>query len=152
MIYIVTLIKHDVSVKVFYATTYPQAVMCKQLLDDIHTGKNVDRNISVYKTTIESKETFDDNDYYMRHHVYGYHITIHFNPDNMEDMGFEICEVFGWNDPAECRINSSYFGKSGYWFVDLFITAESANEAITNAKEYINRPSVLKELENKNNY
>ena len=132
--------------KTFYATTYPQAVMCESMLRDVYIGKNRDRNISQYKIHVESHEIFDFEN--VGNHVYGYRITVTVNPNNLMDIGFEITDVFIWDKPAEFRINESRGGQSGYHFHDVFVTGRSANEAVLNAKELIIRQYMPDEEEN----
>ena len=132
--------------KTFYATTYPQAVMCESMLRDVYIGKNRDRNISQYKIHVESHEIFDFEN--VGNHVYGYRITATVNPNNLMDIGFEITDVFIWDKPAESRINESHSGQSGYHFYDVLVTGRSANEAVLNTKELIIRQYMPDEEEN----
>lgn len=144
MIYEITLYKGDFVDKRMYATTYPQAVMCKRMLDDVYCGTHKNRDVSVYHTEIKSHETFDDTD--IRNDVYGYRLHVHVNPDNPDDAGFEIQDVFLWNNPLECKlVDKGFLGISGYYICDMFVTGRSVDEAIMNVKEYLSKPDVLNE-------
>lgn len=123
--------------KSFYCTTYPQALMYQSALNTMYVSHGMERCCSVYRTSIESLKTADeevsiDND------NYGYKIECHINNEYPDSIGYEIKEAFKWSDEYEANIVASVKGAM-FYVVEIFITGHSAEEAFENAKEFIDR-------------